>query len=291
MKRFSFFLLLCLLNIFCGFSQEIINDVSLGTNAAIHQISTSGIDNILSFQTLNQGNSNFVLAQQIGDQNKASINQQRDPGTAFTNQSYTFQQGSFNELLVGQIGSGNLLLSFQLGYIATELGLNQANQPLFSLGNANGDIAAIVTQNKENGIWADGIGNKIEITQEGDKNGIMAVQQGDNNSISAGQTGTNNNLLILQKGNNNLVTGYKQENSSDNVMYDTIIQEGESLSLNASDASKSKLTGNIFSQSGINLSLQVNNGFVNSLGGIEITQTGKDMKVVVDQSYFPFPIK
>ncbi len=105
--------------------------------------------------------------------------------------------------MVGQIGSGNLFLSFQLGYLASVLGLNQANQPLFSLGIADGDIAAIVTQNKENGIWVDGPGNKIEITQDGDNNGIMAVQQGDNNSITAGQNGNHNFLLVLQKGNNN----------------------------------------------------------------------------------------
>jgi len=291
MKPVSFILLLCLLNSFQCFSQEIINNLSLGTNEAIHQISTNGMDNILSFQTLNQDKSNFVLTQQIGDQNKTGVNQQKDAGTASTNQSYTFQQGNLNEQLVGQIGSGNLLLSFQLGYLANGLPQNQVIQNVFELGSGIGNFSSPGTNNESSGIVAEGDRNKLQVSQDGNNNGIMAVQQGDDNSITAQQKGTNNYLMIFQNGKNNQVTGYVQENSSVNVMYDTIVQEGENLNLHASDASKSKLNGNVFSQSGINLSLQVNNGFVNSLGGIEITQTGKDMKVVVDQSYFSFPVK
>jgi len=44
-------------------------------------------------------------------------------------------------------------------------------------------------------------------------------------------------------------------------------------------------------QTGTNLSIEINNSLLNSLGGVEINQSGKDMKVVIDQSYFSFPMK
>lgn len=275
MKRNPIFLFLFLLIVYPVYSQDIINSLNVGTNESIHQISTNGIADILSFQTLNRGTGSFVLLQQTGNQNTSSINQQSDPGQS--NQSYAYQQGSFNEMSVGQIGSSNLLLGFQLGYLANEVNSSPGILPAVSVSGA-------VDAGQK------GDGNMLEVSQEGENNGIMAVQQGNDNSISAEQKGTNNYLLILQKGTNNSVTGYIQENSSGRN-FDTIIQEGESLSLEATGVSTSKATGNIFSQSGINLSLQVNNGFVNSLGGIEITQTGKDMKVIVDQSYFSLPLK
>lgn len=289
MKRNSIFLILCLLISNPGFSQDIISNLSLGTSEAIHQISTNGIDNILSFQTLNRGISNSALTQQIGDQNKVIINQQRDPSLQSTNQSYTFQQGNANEMSVGQLGSGNLLLSFQLGYLANNAGKNQGNH--YGLGLGNGNAFALGISSETKGIMSEGERNKLQVSQTGNNNGILAVQLGDDNSICAGQKGNNNYLVILQQGKNNSITGYEQENSSEKILFDTVIQTGEGLVLNASDVSKSKPNGNAFSQSGINLSLQVNNGFVNSLGGIEINQTGRDMKVVVDQSYFSLPMK
>ncbi len=275
MKRNPIFLFLFLLIVYPVYSQDIINSLNVGTNESIHQISTSGIADILSFQTLNQGTGSFVLIQQTGIQNTSSINQQSDPGQS--NQSYAYQQGNYNEMSVGQVGTSNLLLGFQLGYLANEVNSSAGILPSISISGALD-------------VGLKGDGNMLEVSQEGENNGIMAVQQGNDNSISAEQKGTNNYLLILQKGTNNSVTGYIQENSLGRN-FDTIIQEGESLSLEATGVSTSKAIGNIFSQSGINLSLQVNNGFVNSLGGIEITQTGKDMKVVVDQSYFLFPMK
>ena len=275
MKRKPIFLFLFLLIVYPVYSQDIINSLNVGTNESIHQISTSAIADIQSFQTLNRGTGSFVLIRQTGNQNTSSINQQSDPGQS--NQSYAYQQGSFNEMSVGQIGSSNFLLGFQLGYLANEVNSSHGILPSVSVSGAI-----------DGGQKGDG--NVLEVSQEGENNGIMAVQQGNDNSISAEQKGTNNYLLILQKGTNNSVTGYAQENSSGRN-FDTIIQEGESLSLEATGISTSKAMGNIFSQSGINLSLQINNGFVNSLGGIEITQTGKDMNVVVDQSYFSLPLK
>jgi hypothetical protein len=266
----------------------VINDISLVTSGAIHQISTTGFENIQSFQTINMGTGNSILSQQIGDQNKASIIQKSDPGTGLPNQSYTFQQGNYNEMTIGQIGSGNLLLSFQIGYLSSEISPYQSN--LFGFGLEN-SVEPQGAANESNAILTFGERNKLIVTQEGSNNGIMALQQGDDNSASAEQKGINTYLLIIQNGNMNTVSEYKQENSSETNLYDTVIQNGERLSLNVSDVSRAKQTGNIFSQSGINLSLQVNNGFVNSLGGIEITQTGREMKVVIDQSYFSLPMK
>lgn len=286
MKRICILLLFLLLNQYVGIAQDIPANSSSETNETIHQISTNGFDNILSFQSLNLGISNFVLTQQIGRQNKILINQQGDLGSATTNQLYNFQQGSSNELSVGQIGSGNLLLSFQLGYQANVFGQIQGYQSDLGFGSANGN-----TFSAYNGTQVEGERNKLTVNQEGTNNGVMSIQQGNDNSILAEQKGTNNFLFILQKGKNNSVTGYKQGNTSGNILFDTIIQEGESLSLITDNVSMSKPNRNIFSQSGTNLSLQVNNEFVNSLGGIEITQNGRDMKVVIDQSYFSFPDK
>lgn len=258
-------------------------------NEAMQQIRTSGMADILSFQTQNRDVSNLVLTQQIGDQNKASVNQQTEAG--FGNQSYSIQQGTSNEMTIGQIGSGNLLLGFQLGYVTSELGRQQGNHYGFGLENGIGNAYAYGHGSSDANSVVEGERNKLAITQEGTNNSVISVQQGSDNTISAEQKGTNNYLLLLQKGKNNSITGYSQENTSDRVLFETVIQEGEGLSLNTTDVSKSKPNGNTFIQSGVNLSLQVNNAFANTLGGIEINQTGRDMKVVVDQSFFSFPMK
>ena len=289
MEKFVLFLLLSLLIALPGFSQEIINDLNPATNGAIQQIPTGGFGNILGLQTLNQDVSNFVQAQQIGNQNKASISQNRGSGSSSANQSYTFQQGNSNELSVGQIGGGNLLLSFQLGYMASEAGRLKGNHYGFGLGNGNDN--AYGHQQIATDYLVVGERNKLTLNQDGNNNGVMAIQMGSDNTISAKQKGSNNYLAILQNGKNNSVTGVSQENYSDKVLFDTFIQVGENLSYNATEDSKPKPNGNKSNQSGINLSLQVNNQFVNSLGGIEINQKGKDMSVVIDQSYFSFPMK
>ena len=256
-------------------------------NEAIQQIRTSGLADIQSFQTLNRGVSNMVMTQQVGDQNKASVNQQASPGMA--NQSFSIQQGNSNEMNVEQIGSGNLLLGFQLGYMVSEQSRQHGNHFGYGLGNGNGNAYAYGHDNKDNESLMAGERNKLSVSQEGSNNSMMTIQQGNDNSISAEQKGTNNYLFLLQRGRNNSVTGFVQANTSENVLLDTIIQQGEGLTMNASEASKSKTHGNSFIQSGVNLSLQVNNQFSNILGGIEINQHGRDMNVVIDQSYFSFP--
>jgi len=283
MKKSILYILFLILNYFSGYSQEIINITSTDTNEAIQQIALPGIGDILGFQTLNRNTGNYVSLQQAGNQNTANINQQSGVSAEMTNQAYTIQSGTSNELTLGQIGSGNLLLGFQLGYLATLTGNQQENQTAVPTGYVESLLAG-------NTISPEGDGNKMTLTQTGNNNGILAIQQGSDNSISAQQTGSNNYLLALQKGSNNTITDYRQENTSGPVLYDKIVQTGDYLSLKSDIASMS-VTGNTFMQTGTKLSLEMNSDLINSPGGIQVTQTGKDMKVVVDQSYFSFPLK
>jgi hypothetical protein len=287
MKRFLLYLVILLLKFMPCFSQDIINNTGTVSNEAIQQISLPGIDNIMSFQNLNRAVSNYVLTQQTGTLNTATINQQKDGSSEMSNQSYTVQSGNSNELTIGQIGSGNLLLGFQLDYIS-----NLLDQKQQILDNALKSTALKVgNQADGNGYVVEGERNKMTITQDGNNNGVMAVQQGSDNTISADQKGENNYLLALQKGTNNMITDYKQENRSDEKLFDRIIQVGDNLSLKSDEVSTSSINGNTFMQTGTNLSLEINSELINSAGGIEINQKGKDMKVVIDQSYFSFPLK
>jgi len=287
MKRFLLYLVILLLNFMPCLSQDIINNTGTVSNETIQQISLPGIDNIMSFQNLNRAVSNYVLTQQTGNLNSATINQQKDGSSEMSNQSYTVQSGNSNELTIGQIGSGNLLLGFQLDYISNLLDQKQQSQDnvLKSTLLKSGSPA------DGNGYMVEGERNKMIITQDGTDNGIMAVQQGSDNTISADQKGENNYLLALQKGSNNTITDYKQENKSDEKLFDRIIQIGDNLSLKSDEVSTSSINGNTFVQTGTNLSLEINSELINSAGGIEINQKGKDMKIVIDQSYFSFPLK
>ena len=287
MKRFIIYLMIVLLKFMPCYSQDIINNTGTVSNEAIQQISLPGIDDIMSFQNLNRAVSNYVLTQQTGNLNTASINQKSDGNSEMSNQSYTFQSGNSNELTIGQIGSGNLLLAFQLDYISNLLNQKQQSQ-------ANGFSIALPTVGSSadgNGYVVEGERNKMMITQDGTNNGVMAVQQGSDNTISAEQTGENNYLLALQKGTKNSVTDYKQANKSEDILLDRIIQVGDNLTLKSDEVSKSSVNGNTFIQTGTNLSLEINSELINSAGGIEVNQKGKDMKVVIDQSYFSFPLK
>lgn len=278
MKKYILYLILLLLNFFCAYTQGIVNDSELKTHEAIQQIGTPGMDDILSFQTLNQGISNFVLSQQMGNHNTANINQHNEAGSSLSNQSYSVQSGNSNDMTIGQIGSGNLLLGFQLGYLTILSGSQQ--ESLLVLDNVLTSVYPV-----------EGERNKMSISQNGNSNGVMAVQQGSDNTLSADQSGNNNYLLILQKGTNNSIQDYKQENNSGDILVETIIQIGDKLSLETVEASSSKAMGNTFMQTGSNLEIEVNNGLLNSVGGVEITQTGRDMKVVIDQLFFSFPMR
>jgi len=287
MKKISI-LIFILLSILPGYTQAIVNNPGTSTNDGIRQIKLAGIEDIMSYQTANQTASNYVSIQQTGNQNKANIHQQQGSGFDMSNQSYTIQSGNSNELTLGQIGSGNVMLGFQLNYLAT---LNPENQKDYQTGMAINNVLTGVTSNETNGYVVEGERNKMSIIQNGNNNGVMAVQQGSDNTISAEQTGNNNYLLTLQKGTNNSLTGYKQENGSDQILYDRVIQIGDNLTLKSDEVSKSSVNGNTFMQTGTNLSLEINSNLINTAGGMEVKQTGRDMKVVIDQSYFLFPLK
>ncbi|SHF00271.1 Curlin associated repeat-containing protein [Bacteroides luti] len=286
MKKATFYLILLLINYFPCNSQEIINNSGLDPNEVIRQIQTSGIDNIMNFQALNQGYSNYALIQQTGNENKSSISQQNDVASAMNNQSYAVQTGTSNELTVGQVGTGNLLLSFQLGYLASLAESQQENQ----IGVDYSNISALL-QNAENGSQIEGKGNKLSISQEGNNNNAKVVQQGFYNTITAEQKGKNNYLSALQNGTKNSVTDYKQGNESEQILFDTIIQIGDNLSLTTDGVANSTPAVNKFTQTGTNLSLQLSTSLLNTGAGVEINQTGHDMKVFVDQSYFSFPLR
>ena len=290
MNKASYLLFLLMLNFFTTYSQGNVLVKETEENESIHQIKTSGLADILSFQMQNQGISNMTLTQQIGNWNKSSVSQQSDAGTAYANQAYSIQQGNSNEMTIGQIGSGNLLLGFQLGYVTNELE-DEKKEDQYKIVLESYCTSPNDNDGTETQLLVIGERNELKVGQNGSKNAIVAIQQGSDNKIEAEQNGNNNYLVIYQKGNKNEVGGYVQENNSDKVLAETIIQEGEGLILNTSDASKSKPNGNSFIQKGINLTLEVNNQFANTLGGIEVYQSGSDMKVVIDQSYFSFPMK
>lgn len=284
MKKNLLFLIFLLLNCFNGYSQEIINNPAIDTHYVIQQISTLGINDILSFQDLNKGICNFASTLQNGNQNKAIVNQQNYERSEMSNQSYTTQLGNANELTIGQIGKGNLFLGFQLGYLATQIESQQESP----FGVENNQLITFLSPEVGNGSAVEGERNKMSISQFGNNNGVLAVQQGFDNNLSAEQTGKNNYLLALQIGTHNSVTGYKQANESDQILFDKIIQVGDNLSLNAEGASTYQPVANTFTQIGSNLALEVNSDLLNTLGGGGIKQTGNDMKVVVTQSYFSF---
>lgn len=285
MKKVTFYIILLLINYLTCNSQEIISNYGLDPNEAIQQIQTSGIDNIMSFQALNKGFSNYVLIQQTGNENKAGISQQNDVGSAMGNQSYTVQTGTSNELILGQIGTGNLLLGFQLGYLATLAESSQESQ----IGVDYSTVPALL-QDAENESQIGGEGNKLSISQEGNNNGAKVVQQGSYNTITAEQKGKNNYLSALQMGTNNSAIDYKQRNESEQILFDTIIQIGDNLNLTTDGVANFTPAVNKFTQAGVNLSLQLSTSLLNTGAGVEINQTGHDMKVVVDQSYFSFPL-
>ncbi|MCE5224825.1 MAG: hypothetical protein LLG05_03105, partial [Porphyromonadaceae bacterium] len=107
----------------------------------------------------------------------------------------------------------------------------------------------------------------------------------------AEQTGGNNYLVSFQKGNNNSMTGYRQQNYSEGMLYDQLVQIGNNLSFDAEGIAGGRVTGNNVRQIGNNLSFEVNSLLPNARGGIQVNQTGRDMKVVVEQSYFSFPLR
>lgn len=263
-------------------------------NTLIEQIKKPGSLSIPSFQALNKADGNYVLTLQSGDQNNAEIRQASNDGFGRSNQVISTQAGNSNEFSAEQIGSGNLVRSDQSTYVSNLQTLEILAQrcapktgswtiPYF--GNNNLNVLQKGDDNCQSSLQM-GDYNGIQALQQGNSNGILTIQQGSNNNIAVEQLGNYNLLSVRQLGRNNAVTGYLQENNSGAISADKINQIGENLTLISHDASRYKACGNSFSQTGANLTLEVNNGFLNSLKGVDIVQTGIAMKVIVDQSYF-----
>ena len=285
MKKFICYLVFLLINCIPNYSQEMIKDQGFKINEIIQQIHLPGEDDMLILRVMRQELANGVFAFQAGSQNKAIINQQNTINPDISNQTYSFQSGNSNELNIEQTGSGNIMLGFQLGYL-TKIRENGHD----AKGDDNTVLCASKPQ-KPNTLVVEGERNKMDFTQNGIDNSIMAIQQGSDNRIMAEQLGNNNYLVAVQKGNNNTVETYEQRNSTYKSGYDSILQLGDNLSLIIDDASSSPSIYNKFEQRGSNLQIEVNNDMSNATGGIDITQKGDGMKVLIDQSFFLFPMR
>lgn len=303
MKKLITYLMLVMFSCSLAYSQANPNKPDGKPNESIQQIYSQAMDNIIGFQKQYQGMNNLSVTQQFGNHNNSKISQSADPNVPMSNQTFNMQAGQSNEFTLGQTGSGNLLLSFQLGYLTALTASEHGND--FRIESSDNQTS----WNSNKGFYIEGERNKINITQRGNKNGMLLMQQGTDNTISAEQSGSNNFLLAYQRGNNNSVmgyrqenntyqrgnnnsvTGYRQENNTEDMLVETIVQIGENLTLTAEDASLSKPYGNTFKQTGTNLSLEINNGLLNSMGGAEIRQSGHDMKVIIEQSHFSFPMR
>ena len=136
-----------------------------------------------------------------------------------------------------------------------------------------------------------GIDNCLNLIQTGNNNFLFAVQEGMHNVFEAEQGGVNNYLVTIQKGLNNSITGYRQQNYSENLLCDDLIQVGINLNFSAEGLDGARLNGNSVSQIGSNLSFRINRMLPSFGNGIKVSQTGRDMRVVVEQSYYSFPSK
>jgi len=145
-----------------------------------------------------------------------------------------------------------------------------------------------------------GYSNDLQVEQNGGRNELILKQlgtnfsnkatiwqEGNDNYINAEQTGYFSDFNVLQVGNNIRLETFKQTNVNGNK--DAIFQRGNNLTLIVSFESSTAVFGNIYTQTGTNLSATLNTTI--PLSGITVTQTGQDMKVVIDQSFFSFPLK
>ena len=286
MKKFILNILFLALYYVPSFCQEVINTPTVQINPSITQLSNIGLDNILSFQMLNQDLNNSVISNQIGSDNGVVINQEKDNTSRKSNQTVTNQIGNSNEINLNQKGSGNLLVNYQVGNTFE----NESVMKNELLVNEKQSIMSSVPYEINSGLTP-GNENKLDILQVGNNNGILAIQEGTNNSFTGEQKGQNNNLYLLQKGINNSVSGYSQGNESETVLFEKVIQVGDNLNLKTTNTSLDRNTGNTYIQTGTNLSIQLSNTQFNAAGGVEVTMTGNNMKVQIDQKSIPYLLK
>ena len=243
------------------------------------QISSSDVENFVSAQP-NEDQVSISSITQLGNYNTARLTQTQESDLLSSpNSSNSFQQGDNNLADLTQKGNQNVLFCFQLGYLTSASTTESTDITPSTLLNLNANST---------GLFTNGNNNTLISSQEGNSNKFVSIQQGSNNYIQAEQVGNNNNLLVQQVGTNNRVENFVQNNTLGEN--DTVYQTGENITLNSINTSNT-LYGNNYMQNGTNLSITLNNTTTNSLGGITVNQTGHDMSVVIDKSYFSFPLK
>ncbi|WP_159520878.1 hypothetical protein [Sunxiuqinia indica] len=252
----------------------------------IEQIQSASETGLFSVQSQNQQDQNKVIVNQLGNYNTVSVEQSNSSEFEKANQAILLQEGNQNQTDMEQEGSRNSLISLQLGYLSTRFSTTNPS-PLFEVLSANFSLVDYVF-----GDLSSSDRNTIVSKQEGSNNGLISLQVGSDNYMSASQMGQNNYLVATQIGQFNHLLDFKQENqSSSEFLLESITQLGRNNLIEFSGTIKGQIYGNSYKQSGENLALKLNTSLITSLGGMEITQTGHDMTIVIDQSYFSFPMK
>ncbi|MEI8084820.1 MAG: curlin repeat-containing protein [Paludibacter sp.] len=252
--------------------------------SSIHSFGQTNIQQIISpeFASIILEQNYISSITQLGNKNSAKLVQTID-GNLFSlpNTSSSYQQGNENLVDIFQKGSENVLFSFQLGYLISGI-LNEGTQNNTVLQNM------LTFTTTANNFVGNGDNNTLISSQIGSSNKILTIQQGSNNFIDVEQVGRNQFFSSHQVGTNNRVENFKQTNIDGKGDY--ITQLGDNNTFNISET-----TGNLannYIQQGSNLSVALNIDTPPALGGgITVSQTGHDMKVVIDQSFFSFPLK
>lgn len=246
----------------------------------IQQVNSS---EFLSTQSVQLESLDISSITQLGNYNTAHLIQTKKGDVfSFPNSSNSFQQGDFNLADVIQKGNENVLLSFQLGYLTNGLLTLYTYQPDAQLQN-------MLSFSTSSSLFTAGINNTLYSSQEGKSNEILVIQQGSSNYIDVEQLGNENLLIINQVGMNNRVENFKQNNIDGKI--DVISQIGDNNTFNSVNGSIVNFYENNYTQEGSNLSLTINNSNLTSLGAIKVNQTGHDMNIVIDQSYFSYPMQ
>jgi len=272
-KSIIIFVFICLFQVFIAQGQ-----------VNIPQISRSEVESSGTLQP-NAEQLNISSITQLGNFNTAKLSQTEGSELIFSpNSSNSFQYGDYNQVDLTQKGNQNVLYSFQVGYLTATSATENTDNTL-----SGTMLPALLNLNAgSTGLFSVGNNNTLFSTQDGTSNKFLSIQQGSNNYIQADQIGNNNNLVIQQVGNNNRVEDFVQNNIKGES--DNISQIGDNNTLNSINTLNS-LSGNNYIQNGTNLSITMNNSTLSSIGGITVNQTGHDMSVVIDKSYFSFPLK
>jgi|GEM_PF-7038320 len=167
----SFFLLLCFSSV--GFAQVISNDVSLVTEA-----------NVLNQGSGENGRSNNITVQQIGNDNKMDIFQLQGLPQS-TNRLDVKQNGDANQTIIGQGGDNNEAQIIQEGAKqgVKVVSLNNRGKMQIAQRGVNNTVSQKMSGNglKKSQVIQNGIGNKVQIEMSENtslKSPIKVLQNG-----------------------------------------------------------------------------------------------------------------